>query len=136
MNDLGNLTATGYEIYLDKNVEGISPVDGVGENNTVYFGTQIPYTNDRIRLYEWNEDSRYEFLIFELTHGMIFAILIIVEPVPNIGGVNLIMTIVELEVLGCIKTRLISYGIQQEHMIMELLGFHILKLQHSNLAII
>ena len=58
-----------------------------------------------------------KFLIFVPTHGMIFAILVIVGLVRNIGGVKLIMTIVELEVLGYIKTRLISYGIQQVHMI-------------------
>lgn len=58
LNDLGNFTASSYGTFLDREVDGIIPVEGLGKNNTAYFGAQIPVTNDKIRIYEWAENSR------------------------------------------------------------------------------
>ena len=57
LDDLGNLASTRYDTYLDKNVDGIAPVDGLGKNDTVYFGTHLSQTNKKMRIYEWKEDT-------------------------------------------------------------------------------
>jgi hypothetical protein len=58
LNDLGNLTSARYDTLLDTHVEGIAPVNGIGKHNTLYFGAQIPQTNDRMKIYKWNENSQ------------------------------------------------------------------------------
>lgn len=44
-----------YDLFLDKNVSFISPVQGSA--NLIYFGTHIPNNNSAMKIYSWNEYS-------------------------------------------------------------------------------
>jgi len=47
-------TKVPLDVIIDKNVTGISPVEGM-VNNSAYFGAQI--NNNMIKIYQWNESS-------------------------------------------------------------------------------
>lgn len=42
-----------YDIILDREVEGIAPVDG--SSDPVYFGAHLPSDNSMMRIYQWDE---------------------------------------------------------------------------------
>lgn len=44
-----------YDVYLDKNVSGIAPVDH--SIDPVYFGTHMPANNSLLKVYSWPENS-------------------------------------------------------------------------------
>jgi hypothetical protein len=58
LNDLGNFTTVRYDVILDKNLKGVEPVQGIGPNNTMYFGGHIPNLKYGMKIYQWNENAK------------------------------------------------------------------------------